>query len=227
MLSRLKKWLPVHYWMRHAWEKRARQNPYHFIADFKEEWKDLDEFFKSGEDDTNTFLTKMGWTDLADKKLLEIGCGVGRMSRALASRFGAVTGVDISPTMIKRGQELNAQIANLTLSANSGKDLREYHAGEFDFVMSYIVFQHIPSQKVVYSYIDEALRVLKPGGCFGFQAQNDFSVKETDTYQGCSIELDEVRRIAKSRGMALLEVSGEGTQYCLMQIGSEHASPSD
>ena len=49
---------------------------------------------------------------------------------------------------------------------SSGSDLALFPDDKFDFVYSYAVFQHIPSREVVFSYLREARRVLKPGGRF-------------------------------------------------------------
>jgi SAM-dependent methyltransferase len=51
----------------------------------------------------------------------------------------------------------------------NGVDLSAYPDASFDFVFSYIVFQHIPDVNVTLKYIREAGRVLRPGGSFYFQ----------------------------------------------------------
>jgi SAM-dependent methyltransferase len=50
------------------------------------------------------------------------------------------------------------------LTATSGADLAPFEDGAFDFVFSHLVFQHIPEEPVVASYLREVARVLTPTG---------------------------------------------------------------
>jgi len=57
--------------------------------------------------------------------VVEIGCGTGAISRALAARpgVGEVTGVDPSPVFLDRARELSAGTANLSFRQGDGRDL--------------------------------------------------------------------------------------------------------
>lgn len=203
--------------MKLAWEWRARRNPMHYVADGQPGW-DPDQFFATGRDDVDKWLRESEWGDTSGASLLEIGCGLGRMTRHLAPRFARVTGVDISAEMIRRARELNAHVPNAEFRVVSGVDLREFPDASFDFAMSYIVMQHMPSAEVVLACVGEALRVLKPGGTLRFQARNDFIFARPDTYDGASVSVDAVRALAKERGRELRRVEGEGTHYCYFTV---------
>ena len=112
--------------MKWAWERRARRNALHFIADYKDEWDDPAEFFQTGRDDVERFLGATDWGDTSGAALLEIGCGVGRMSRHLAARFASVDALDISATMIAKARDLNAGVPNLRFHVGNGCDLRAF-----------------------------------------------------------------------------------------------------
>src|SRR5439155_19364195 len=118
--------------------------------------------------------------------VLEIGCGSGRITRALAEVFGQVYGVDISGEMIRQAKESLAGCPNAHVAQNNGMDLKALGKIRVDFAFSYIVFQHIPSREVIYSYVREVNRLLRTGGLFKFQVQG--AAKETgepaDTWQG-------------------------------------------
>lgn len=203
-----------------AWELRARRNALHYIADFRESWDDnLDEFFLTGRDDVEKFLRPTNWGDTRDKSLLEIGCGVGRMTRHFAPRFARVVGVDISPTMIRRALKLHRGFTGIEFYTNSGSDLSRFDDNEFDYVISYIVFQHIPDPTIIYGYVREALRVLKPAGRLRFQARNDHAHPVPGTYNGASIDVQRVAAIASECGRKLLSVEGIGTAECFIEIG--------
>jgi SAM-dependent methyltransferase len=159
--------------MRDTWNYLANENAKYHIASEEQNWKESD-FFSSGERDVarhlDPVLARFGF-DPQGKKLLEIGCGVGRMSFNLAKRFGEVDAVDISPEMIKRADEYKEKFGatNVHFHLGGGKDLAGFGMEHFDFCFSYIVFQHIPSVELIFDYVREVGRVLKPGGMFLFQ----------------------------------------------------------
>jgi SAM-dependent methyltransferase len=104
--------------------------------------------------------------------MLEIGCGIGRMTAYFAELFRSVHGLDISPEMIAQAEKNLAGYDNITLHTGNGCDLSGFEDGFFDFVFSYIVFQHIPDPAITVRYIEETGRVLRNGGHFYFQVNN-------------------------------------------------------
>ena len=103
-------------------------------------------------------------------KVLEIGCGVGRLVKPLRDLFAEVDGVDIAANMIEFARQYLADgRQNGRLLVNSGSDLCELASERYDLVFSMIVFQHIRSAAVVRGYFNEIFRVLKPGGWFRIQ----------------------------------------------------------
>ncbi|OCR01907.1 hypothetical protein BCD67_05330 [Oscillatoriales cyanobacterium USR001] len=106
-------------------------------------------------------------------KVLEIGCGVGRVVKPMRELFAQVDGVDISDNMIQFGHQYLADgKQNGQLYVNNGSDLKELPSDYYDFVYSIIVFQHIRSVSVVKSYFAEVFRVLKPNGYFKIQVHD-------------------------------------------------------
>jgi SAM-dependent methyltransferase len=156
--------------MRQEWDHRSRKNAYRYIGSVRDE----EEFFLSGERDVrdlvDPYLSDAQFVP-RDKRMLELGCGVGRMTFPLANRFGTVEAIDISGEMIQRANELQARlgIANVRFQLGNGKDLRPYPDESMDFAFSFIVFQHIPEISIILNYVREIGRVLKKGGLFRFQ----------------------------------------------------------
>ena len=148
-------------------------------------------------------------------RVLEIGCGAGRMTRALAGIFGEVHGVDVSGEMIARGRQLLAGVPNVHLHRNSGVDLLVLGDLRFDFAFSFIVFQHIPSQAIIGNYIREVQRVLRPGSLFKFQVQGSSQVIacEEDTWIGAPISPPLAVELAERNGFELLRSEGAEEQY--------------
>lgn len=119
---------------------------------------------------------KAGW------KVLEIGCGVGRIIKYLRERFAQVDGVDISENMVQFAKQYLADgKQNGEVYVNNGYDLQQLPDQNYDFVYSTIVFQHIRSISIVKSYFQETFRVLKPGGYFRLQV-HDYSASSLGNF---------------------------------------------
>ena len=205
--------------MREEWDTRAHENAFHYIDDSKDEWRP-EEFFASGEESVRQLiLSDMGsicqGMSPTEMRLLEIGCGAGRTTRALAKVFGEVYGVDVSGGMIERARELLADCPNVHLYQNSGTDLSVLGDLEFDFAFSFIVFQHIPSRAIIESYIREVYRVLRPGRLFKFQVQGSYRAAqaEHDTWLGATISGSDAIKMAENCGFRLFRYEGLGEQY--------------
>ena len=157
--------------MRRDWDDRARKNALFYIDDSRHDWN-ADSFFQSGENDYCTLvapiLKQIGF-DPADKIMLELGCGAGRMSRSFATRFKTVVAVDISPEMLKRGQQLLPDASNIVWQQGNGFDFANVANESIDLVFSYLVLQHLPTEQLVWKYVSEIIRVLRTGGVFLFQ----------------------------------------------------------
>jgi SAM-dependent methyltransferase len=94
---------------------------------------------------------------------VEVGCGPGRMTGALAERFDRVVAVDVSPAMLERARE-NVTAPNVQFQLVSGEGLDGLDHGIADAVICYLVLQHLPSAAVIRSYLREFARVLAPRG---------------------------------------------------------------
>jgi SAM-dependent methyltransferase len=146
--------------MRERWRTFARDDPMHYVAANREDW-DADAFYSMGRNLAEDVLTWAG-EDLGRERMIEIGCGAGRMLVHFAPRFERVDGVDIAPEMI---EEARAHMpANVVLTVTSGAGLEPFEDASFDFAFSVQVFQHVPERAVVGAYIHECGRILRPGG---------------------------------------------------------------
>ncbi len=206
--------------MRRDWDERARQNARYYVNTACQNWTD-EEFFASGErtaaEEILTDMTNIcQGKDPARMKVLEIGCGAGRVTRALAKLFGEVHGVDISGEMVARARQALAGFPKAQVYLNSGTDLSVLPAGlECDFAFSSIVFQHIPSYAVIENYVRDVHRVLRPGGLFKFQVQGDATVKSSpeDTWLGVPFTDEQAVELAAQCGFEPRYRHGAGGQY--------------
>jgi len=159
-------------------------------------------------------------------RVLEIGCGAGRVTRALAAFFGEVYAVDISPEMVRQARQAVAGYPNAHVFANNGKDLaaigdrwwNRLGIGErpqFDFAFSCMVFQHVSGRDIIENYVRDVHRRLKPGALFKFQVQGSpysYSNSE-DTWVGASFTEQQAHDLAGRCGFELRYQHGAGSQY--------------
>jgi ubiquinone/menaquinone biosynthesis C-methylase UbiE len=202
--------------MRADWNKRAAEDAYYYVA-FGRRGQGDQEFFDSAADVVHALeaeLKRLPAADRRSRRALEIGCGPGRLMRPMSWNFGEIHGVDVSDEMIRLAKKKLKDTPNAFPRATDGTDLSCYADEFFDFVYSYAVFQHIPSAEVVFSYLVEAWRVLKPGGILRCQINSlPKTAKHYTTWEGVRISAGEVAEFASEHDFQLMAMEGLGTQY--------------
>ncbi len=207
----------VHEQMRAEWNERAREDAHYFVA-FGRRDQDDEEFFSTAADLVRELEAELKRLDPAvpprERRALEIGCGPGRLLRPLSRHFGEIHGIDVSDEMIAKAKEKLRNIPNAFPHHASGSDLAQFPDNHFDFVYSYAVFQHIPSGDVVFSYLCETVRVLKPGGVARLHINGlPKTSKVYTTWEGVRISSEEVHAFARKNNIRLLSLTGAETQY--------------
>jgi SAM-dependent methyltransferase len=225
--------------MRRFWDQRAEEDAFFFV-DTRLDYGDPDRawFWEEGERILGETLATLGVTVGPEDDAIDIGCGVGRFTRALAARARSVRGIDVSPRMLELARENNGHLANVEWIEGDGASLAPIPDASADACFSYVVFQHIPDPEVTYGYVREMGRVLRPGGWAAFQVSDDARVHgrrlgharaalagllgrgprgwTRREYRGSAIDLEKLRAAATGAGLELERVDGAGTQYCLV-----------
>ncbi len=204
--------------MEQEWDQRAQENARYYVAAGLEAWQD-EEFYRSGETTVqDEILTDMGnicqGRDPKSMRVLEIGCGVGRITRALSKIFGEVHGVDVSGEMIRGARRALAAFPNAFVYKNNGMDLSVVPNLPFDFAFSTIVFQHISSRDVIENYVRETARLLRPGALFKFQVQGytGMDLHPGDTWLGVPFSDEQAVEMAERCGFEPRHRIGAGEQ---------------
>ncbi len=202
--------------MREDWNRRAREDAHYYVA-FGRRNQTGGEFFATAAEQVNGLeqeLKRLRPRPARSRRALEIGCGPGRLMLPMSRHFGEIHGVDVSDEMVARARENLAAIPHAHAHWAPDSDLAAFASSSFDFLYSYAVFQHIPSRDVVFGYLNESWRVLKPSGILRCQINGlPRSAKTYDTWSGVRISADEVREFCREKGFSLLALEGIETQY--------------
>jgi SAM-dependent methyltransferase len=229
--------------MRRFWDAKAREDALYFINNTLEYGNaDSERFWASGPADVDMILGRLGVELAASDTVVEIGCGIGRMTRPLAERSASVKALDVSTEMIARAREENPQLDNVEWIVGDGSSLAGVGDASADACISFVVFQHIPEPDAQIAYIREMGRVLRPGGWAGFQISDlpDVHVQRPllrrarervaamrgrlphgwshPAWRGSNLELDRLGEVATDAGMSVEHVDGAGTQFCFVLL---------
>ncbi len=221
--------------MRRFWDERAREDAFFFVDDrLAYRHPDLDMFWRGGEEALAALLGAGGVSLSGGEQVVEIGCGAGRMTRAIAARARHVEAIDVSSEMLDVARRMNPQLENVRWLHGDGVSLAPIGSATADACISHVVFQHIPDPAVTIGYVREMGRVLRPGGWAAFQVSNDPTIhrrraaravrpwrrrprgQSHPAWLGAAVELEQLDAAATDGGMALERISGAGTQFCLI-----------
>src|SRR5688572_20676484 len=131
--------------MQRFWDDRASENALFFV-DNDLRYGDPDEelFWARGKEAVEVILDLVGARIEPDDRIVEIGCGVGRLTRELAGRGAHVDALDVSGRMLGLAREHNPQLANVRWLHGDGESLAGIPDASADVCFSHVVFQHIP-----------------------------------------------------------------------------------
>ena len=220
------------------WDERAREQPFFYVdntVDYRN--PDVERFWAEGEEVVSAILHELGIEVRETNTIVEIGCGVGRLTRPLARRAGRVVAVDVSAEMLARARELNPELHNVRWLHGEGESLAGIETESADGCFSHVVFQHLPDPELTLGYVREMGRVLRPGGWAGFGVSTDPVVhrprrragwrlaallgrgprgQEHPAWLGSAVPLDRLRDAAAEARIELERVLHPGTQFTLV-----------
>jgi SAM-dependent methyltransferase len=170
--------------LKNNWESLAERDAlFAILTDHRRvggKW-DVAEFMDTGEGEINTVMHHLASIRCRPNyagNALDFGCGVGRVTQALARRFASCVGVDISQQMIEKAESLN-RYPHCRYVTNSAERL-PFADASFSFIYSNIVLQHMP-QRFSTAYLREFVRVLAPGGILVFGLQDSFAAPDVSS----------------------------------------------
>jgi ubiquinone/menaquinone biosynthesis C-methylase UbiE len=98
------------------------------------------------------------------ERLLDFGCGVGRLARPLARRGCRVVACDVSPQMLTHCAAYCAGLDGIEYVLSDGWGVPDVPTASVDGAYTFYVFQHMPSLAMARAVLADLHRVLRPGG---------------------------------------------------------------
>ena len=172
--------------LRATWDELGREDPLWAVLSTPEtrgnRWP-LDEFFATGRVEIEHLMARVKALDIGihPQRCLDFGCGVGRLSQALAEYFVRVDGIDIAPSMVARARENNRHGDRCVFRANGSGDLHLFADGTFDLIYTRLVLMHM-KPRYSKAYIAEFIRVLKPDGLAVFHVPSSRPLRKQVLY---------------------------------------------
>lgn len=162
------------------WERFGKTDPYFAVLAAPQYHGNLSEsdraeFFRSGEthvDHVLSIIRRRLDPEFAPARALDFGCGVGRLLIPLAARCREVTGVDVSSAMLAEARRNCESVGASRVRLLPSDDELSAVNGEFDFVHSYIVLQHVPVRRGE-QLVEELVKRLAPNGIGVFHVTYD------------------------------------------------------
>lgn len=130
------------------------------FAQLASQWWDKDGSLKTLHDINParmTFIQQQG--EISNKKILDLGCGGGILSEALAQQGGIVTGIDAEVEAIQSAS-YHAQNNQLSIEYIC-TPIEDYTAEPFDLITCMELLEHVTEPFLI---IEHCARLLKPGG---------------------------------------------------------------
>lgn len=227
--------------MERFWNARAREDAFWFVdSRLRYHAPDEEAFWAGGEEALRALLGALEVRLPPEPVVVDIGCGLGRLTRPLARDAARVIAIDVSTEMLAQAREHNRDLDNVTWVHGDGESLRPIPDASVDVCISHVVFRHIPDPAITLGYIREMGRVLKPSGFAAFELSNDPEPhrrgqrgarnrmaalvklaprgQQHEAWLGSSVDLDSVRAAAAETGMVLVRTAGEATEFCAVLL---------
>ncbi len=160
------------------WDSLARHDALHAVlsdpARADGGWNPT-EFYANGRDAVARMFEILEENDIRfeRRRALDFGCGVGRLSFALAGHFDRVTGVDVSSVMLDKARAAGVP-PNCELVLQTGPALPAIDRGGYDLVVSVLVLQHM-HPRLARAYLRTLPELLTPGGVLFFQLPHGYA----------------------------------------------------
>ncbi|MBF6621217.1 MAG: class I SAM-dependent methyltransferase [Patulibacter sp.] len=171
----------------------------------------------------------LGWTPDPDATVVEVGCGAGRISAALAARVSRVIAYDISRTMLAAARDRLPELTNVVWRQGHAGDLAGEPEGAVDAALLIGVLTHLPEPEDLVVALEQAAGAVVSGGAVIFDLRLAPEplrlpgeqpvpphVARHPIWQGRPADLETVAAVAHQSGLEIERIAGSETGRCVV-----------
>ncbi|QQG42882.1 MAG: methyltransferase domain-containing protein [Candidatus Giovannonibacteria bacterium] len=136
--------------------------------------------------------------------VLEVGCGLGRMTEFFPRHFAKTSAIDISDIMVESAKKRVADAKNIDFKISDGKTIA-FPDNHFNLVFSYQTLQHIPAREILAEKFTEIYRTLKPGGMAKLHLRTGRGPYKWHWAYGVSVTPVETKGLAETAGFKFIK----------------------
>lgn len=210
------------------WDARAREDALRYSVPGGLR---VDEATWSGAGDAvlRALEADLGWTAEGAGLALDLGCGAGRLTGAIADRAEEVAAVDVSPRMLDAARERSGDQPDVAWHVAEAGDLAAVASGQVGAALALGVLPHLPTVKLVAAALQELGRVLRVGGVVAFDVrsgvpplvlpgEDDLPAHVTGhpLWRGVTVDLETLAALAHQSGLVIERIEGSGTARSLV-----------
>ena len=179
------------------WDKRVRTNPFLWMAEFVSSVEDLRD---SGARDLESLLATIPEATVTSARMLDVGCGIGRLTAVAKDKVAAIVAADISDAALQYAQTVVGEASSVSYFKLNGKDLAGL-SGPFDIIISFATLCHLTPQ-VLLSYLS---------GCHELVAADGYVILQL--YVGTE------HTFSEEDSFSIRSYNKERLLHCLEEIG--------
>ncbi|WP_051472001.1 class I SAM-dependent methyltransferase [Patulibacter minatonensis] len=210
------------------WDARAREDAVRYSVPGGTAIGD-DAFRAAGEAVLDALERDLGWSAQGAGRVLDLGCGAGRLTGALADVADEVVAVDASSRMIEAARTRLGELPDVSWQTTDVGDLVRLPDDVADAALCIGVLPHLPTAKHVAAAIAEFGRVLQSGGAVAFDVRSGVAplrlpgeddlpphVTGHPLWSGVVVDLETVAAVAHQSGLVVERIEGSGTARSLV-----------
>jgi len=204
-----------------TWNSLSLKNAHYYICALENDSEE--DFHNRGKQDCELHIFNddiiQKTIDMGKSTILEVGCGIGRMTEFMAQKFRVVLATDISGEMIRLAKE-RVKTKNIEFLETNGSTF-PFMDNSIDLAFSYLVFRHIDDPNMVESNFRDINRMLRANGIFKVQMR----LLPTDInqwYGGVAYNFNSATVLCKKSNFEIIhykEIGTRGLWLWLKKIG--------